>query len=70
MRPLLIERYTLPNGKHYRIAVRVEGCLDVDCPDRPGLHVHLVASTVDPLPITHRGMVTWPTRRRRRRRRP
>jgi hypothetical protein len=70
--PLLINRYTFPNGKHYRIQVRAVPCrfgggTSSDC-STEGLHVHLSASMLDPLPITYRGMVTWPTRRRRRRR--
>jgi hypothetical protein len=58
---------TAPNGKHYRIGVRTIPCGTTTCATE-GLHVHMAAAMLDPLPITHRGMVTWPTRRRRRRR--
>jgi hypothetical protein len=61
---------TATNGKHYRVGVKSEACgsRTSSCGGPPGLHVHITAALLDALPITHRGMVTWPTRRRRRRR--
>ena len=67
----IVRTFTAPNGKHYRIGVRTVPCHFGDGTSScsgDGLHVHVSASMLDPLPITHRGMVTWQTRRRRSRR--